>query len=471
MSDAPLVTLKANNDCYVSAEYGGGIDPRRDPAAIAFTANRDAAGIYEHFGWLENQDRTISLQTARGTFMTAEGGGGSFLRSDATDIGLWEKFTPVPQPDGKIALRCWDGHYVCNEELTPLVPLNATRIEAYAWEVYGIEGLRTVLPPRPDRLTLCGVQTHFQGLPVTLPSTGQTIRLWDPNLLFTGFSPGDRTAIYATKRALGDTHINLSLDLRGLGSLADGRALITEYLTVGGGTGVLLCCMGDGQTSPGGGYDPGARGREWLMANFQTIYLTMAGDGSASAPNLCPYIVFCPGYDGVVPAWQPPSAVDDFALMARRVLEEHGKGGALAMYLSAGYPTWGSDPRRETNNWKTPAGRAIDVIVYEGPIDMALPAIPANWSTLTNDQRKPWTQAWQIIGRMVRPFYPSAAQIVTGDDPNPPFLLEEGTPRGPFTFVFLEYDTWREQKGGGIDLSTVEIHRQAVRDMGVTYVG
>ncbi len=85
-----------------------------------------------------------------------------------------------------------------------------------------------------------------------------------------------------------------------------------------------------------------------------------------------------------------------------------------------------------------------------------------------------WTQVYQIAGRMVSPFHPVPGQT---DDLHAPFLLQAGTPRGPFSYVWWEYDTYRwtlpwRRRGSGMDVREVdEQHRQASYDMGCQWVG
>ena len=45
---------------------------------------------------------------------------------------------------------------------------------------------------------------------------------------------------------------------------------------------------------------------------------------------------------------------------------------------------------------------------------------------------------WQILGRMVRPYFRPPEQPA-GDDPNPPFILGTESDRGPFFYYIFEW--------------------------------
>ena len=299
---------------------------------------------------------------------------------------------------------------------------------------------------RPDttRAKVCAVRNQFQGLVVVTRQYG-TLPLFDPVIGWLA-NRADRQACYDAHKAVGDTHINLALS----GQYKEGgeayefipgrdysqdlpalAALIGEAADEGLYT--LLMLGGDGDH-----YDPDGlvHGYTWLMANFQRIY-----DGLKA---VAPWTVFCPGYDGVVPAWQPASRVADWLLYARSVV---GDTGHLAIELSAGYSSWGDGG----DNWTSPAGLAVDTILQEFPYQLE-----GNWD-----------QVWQICGRMERPYHRPANQP-PWDDPNPPFYLSTPTPRGPRYYVAWEYDTygWVRQA----PLSQVQAHRaylQSLTDNGL----
>lgn len=331
---------------------------------------------------------------------------------------------------------------------------------------------KPVYGPVPTRAQVCGVLHQFQGMSVTLPyaSTFDPLkaRYWFDPLVTQMASQADRMAVYAAHRAAGDTHINISLDLGGLSTLPWVIAVAREAVTLGGLTAVILCCMGDGHGQPNS--DPGALGYDWLMQYFGALYAMVRADNTGDPNNsLAHRTIFVPGYDGCIPDWQPPSSVDRFALMARQVLDAGG-AGYLGLELSAGYSKWGTDDGIERNNWATPAGQCFDVVLQEGPIDMG-PPVPCPAPPIIDPA---WSQCYQIVGRMVHPYFPVPGQW---DDMGPkPWYLSGGTPRGPFFYDWWEYDAyawtlpWRHG-GRPIPVERVIQHRQAAYAMGVSWVG
>lgn len=319
-------------------------------------------------------------------------------------------------------------------------------------------GGSNVLPPRPSREAVCAVRNQFQGI-----SVGGR-HLFEPEIGWT-LTPEGRQRAYAAHRAVGDTHINLSLDLSGLACLPRLKAIIREAITAGAMTGVVLMCMGDGSPA---NPDPGALGVEWLMANFDAIVDYLEAD-----EDLTPWIVFCPGYDGVVPGWQPWSRVNAFARMARARLDRLAHGGYLALELSSGYCVWSG----EDNDWATTDGQCFDVILQEFPIEWGPPEAPpaylllpdgSDWApSASNEQRAPWTQIW-IVQRMLGPRYRRPAAQPPRYDPDPPYFLGGGTPRGRYFYIAWERTTYLWVRKN-CDISIVNQQTAVVRDLGAEF--
>ena len=84
-----------------SAQGGGGGD---------VYANRPQVGPWETWNMVHNPDNTISLQSVNGHYLSAAngGGGGSFCRADKPLAGNWEKFFVQTLPGGHIALKTHD---------------------------------------------------------------------------------------------------------------------------------------------------------------------------------------------------------------------------------------------------------------------------------------------------------------------------------------------------------------------------
>lgn len=230
--------------------------------------------------------------------------------------------------------------------------------------------------------------------------------------------------------------------------------------------GVLLLCMGDGNDPGEPDHDSGALGFSWLMANFPAIYAFMQ-DGD----DLTPWIVFGPGFDGVIPAWQPWSRVNAFLRLARAVIAEGGTG-ALCLEFSAGYWSWSG----ERDDLGTDDGRMVDVVLYEFPIDWGPPAAPpaslllpdgSDWApTATNDQRAPWTQIW-LINRFLGNRYIRPASQPANYEPHPP-AANPSTPRGPKFFIMWERTTYLWTRKN-CDISIVHQQTAVVRDLGAEF--
>lgn len=345
---------------------------------------------------------------------------------------------------------------------------------AAAW-IFGSGSSGPVTKPTRDQI--CGLKNQFQGLTVQTQQYGM-LPLFDPVIgWFSGSTAqADRQACYAVHRAVGDTAVNITIsgqyneagqayqNVAGRDYSTDLSALhaLCQEI-INNGFYVLLMMAGDGESvsdDPQSGQynDPGGMtyGRAWLMRHFAEIH--------AALSDLSPWIVFCPGYDGVVPGWQPPSGVDAFVTMARGVI---GDSGYLALELSSGYCVWAG---AEANNWVTPAGQCVDLILQECPVPMGPPAPPPpDFMTLPANERAPWDQIWQIVGRMVQP-YNRPSEQPAGDDPNPPFLLNLGTPRGPYFYNVWEICTYSWVRNA-ISLSIVNQQRAYLTGLGCEHIG
>lgn len=363
----------------------------------------------------------------------------------------------------------------------------------------GLDKGASVLPAPPTRDQLCGVKCSLQGLTVNTSQYG-SLPWFDPALSWLGLQ-SDRERVYDVKANAGDTHINIAVSSMYHSNEASNaynalpgrdftqdipalRDLITEAICAGVSRGlpngfcILLAMAGDGDSvndnpQPGQYNDPKGwtYGFQWLMKNFARIWSGLRGDGG-NGPDLTPWIITMPGYDGVVPAWQPWSHVNDYVRMARAAV---GPSGALSIELGGGYNSWSG----EANDWATADGQMFDTILSEFPYQMGPPdLIPAdyldgrNWKPmppLTNEQRAPWDQVWQIVGAMIQPFH-RPADMPDNDYPQGiPFRLAGGTPRGPFFYVAWEFDTYGWVRGA--PLSQVTNHRAALRGLGCTYTG
>lgn len=296
-------------------------------------------------------------------------------------------------------------------------------------------------------MAVCGVVDHsMQGLRVTLD--GETRMIWGPTL--PQHSKPWREAFYAAKRAFGDTHVTLSLsNLLGLATFQDRPdepgvlTLMREALDHG--FFILLKCMGDGNGRPEEvNYDSGALGYYWVTENFQTIH------DIVDAAGFKPYTIFSPGFDGVVPGWQPFNRVPTFAAHARRIVGD----GYLAIELSAGYWCWSG----EDDDWRLPEGKHWDTILAEGPIEF----VPDDYY-------------WQIAKRLLGPKFNRPADMPAEDDPGmyPGGPSVHQTPRGPYAVVWFEYDTYlrvRPKLDRAMSDATTAMHRAYIKALGFDYV-
>ncbi len=332
---------------------------------------------------------------------------------------------------------------------------------------------------KPTRAQILDVKTHgMQGMTcvVSQPGGPKPIPWTDGLITSPMLTADDRQTVYAAHRELGDTHMLIVLTwayregglpyvMPGI-DLSDDLPAFRRYVEeiINAGFYPMVFLGGDGMSTSDGPpwhyNDPvgDTYGFQWLMANFQRVYDSLS--------DLAPWIIWSPGFDGVVPAWQPPSCVDKWLLHARSIV---GDAGYLALELSMGYPTWGSE-FGEGDNYPTPGGQALDLVLTEMPVPLGPPApYPPDYETLPNDQKAPWSQCDQVMARLTRPWHRDPSQP-PNDDPNPPFLLAPGTPRGQFyssCFEISTYDWVRDR----ITVEGVDAQRQALRQRGIQSVG
>lgn len=330
-------------------------------------------------------------------------------------------------------------------------------------------GSRPLVPPTRDEV--CSIRNSLQGITV------RGRKIFDPEIGWSMAKP-ERLEAYTAHRAVKlpdgtprpDTHICLSLDMTGLACLPHIKSVIKEAVTEGGMTGVILMCMGDGNDVGEPDHDPGALGFSWIMANFNAIvdFMEVGDDGE----DLTQWIVFGPGFDGIIPAWQPWSRVNQFVRMARLRLNRLKKPGHLCIEFSSGYWSWSG----ERDDLGTEDGQMIDVPLYEFPINWGPPSAPpanlllpnrSDWSpSATNEQRAPWTQVW-LMNRWLGARYIRPASQPPNYEPNPPYANMD-TPRGRKFPNMWERGTymWNRQ---GCDIALINQQTQVVIDLGAEY--
>jgi hypothetical protein len=180
------------------------------------------------------------------------------------------------------------------------------------------------------------------------------------------------------------------------------------------------------------------------MANLERILLAVKGDGTPERPDLTPYVIFRPGWDGVFYGWGDPTATKaatqglrwshtrtakTFIAPTQQQLDEQQTrvkqlGELFRKILPNGYlaieHTPGNIPCGEGGGDYAPGGlmTTFDTMMGE-------------FNTVHEDS------CWQILGRMISPYHRPADQPA-GDDPNPPFYLAPGSARGPYFYVAFE---------------------------------
>jgi hypothetical protein len=284
-------------------------------------------------------------------------------------------------------------------------------------------------PPAPSRDQVCALRTSLQGLTYTTAQYGAF-----PAWFYAMLSPADRAGARATHRAAGDTHITIPISeaYKEPGTLWPDelkqgydftqdlqtfRAILTEAICDGFFIDVPLA--GDGMGAGPGYNDPvgNTYGYQWLMNELPSIVEALKGDGTE--PDLTPFLLFRPGWDGVFYGWgvngevpdQQPDRVRKFGEEFRRLLPN----GHLAIEHTPG---------------NIPCG--------EGGGDFAPGGLMRNYDTILSEFNTVHEDScWQVVARMVHPYHRPADQP-SGDDPNPPFYLAPGNERGRYFYVAFE---------------------------------
>lgn len=488
----PTITIRAANNRYFSAEYGGGIDPRRTRHAVAITANREFAGGYEAFTVETQHAGMEAYRTFNGNYLTAEGGGGSFLRTDATTVGPWERFLRVPVGvDGQWAIICSDGVHVLCAEIgdEPLIPVNATRNAVGPWESFTIEGLKLPLPPIPTREQVCGMRLHFQGLSYNTTQWGRIPSWW-----YTQLNDLDRKIARDAHKAVDDTGLDLCITgaYREPGTLwpeelRNGfdlwfnlpvlKTLLREIICDGLFPALWLGLDGmsvNSHPKPGQYNDPvgDTYGFEFGMNHIRRLREALQGLSGSECPDgedLEPYILTIPTYDGGFYGWSRPGDPDG-------VDRQHvGQFGALYRSLKMqghlgfefNHLPLGLGPSDYGMNGNM---RFYDTVMAELPTGLPylLPSDPG----YQNPDVNPIAGTVMIVDRLV-PHFIRPPEMPRGPrwDPNPINYLAGGNGQGlPYFFNALEYYEYAYCRGQ-VDDAGVEVCRQRLYAMGCEHVG
>ena len=294
------------------------------------------------------------------------------------------------------------------------------------------------LPPAPTRDQVCGVKLTFQGLTVN------GVPWFEPWIQAVGM---DRQAVYAAKRAAGDTHVIVELlpaepiyneppfdrfvspDFEA--NPAAFRALVEEIIKAGFIP--IVAFNGDNGDSPVDGHPNALRQLPILAELFK------------SGRDITPYILFARLYDGVFYG-SAPANIAAFGKAFRQLLPD----GYLGIEHNVGHIPVGNG----TADWQSDGMMgSYDVLFQEF----------ANWPERGD-------QIWQIAARVLGPKYKRPADQPAGDDPNPPNYFQAGSARGPYfpiAFEYAEYDWVR----GRIAAADVEAARNYFKSIGYAYIG
>ena len=326
-------------------------------------------------------------------------------------------------------------------------------------------------PPVPTRDQKAHVYVGFQGEMVDTQDYGR-IPVFGPET--TTLSDSDLHSYCQQLAARGYTHGEIAISWQydeatyhypvpgrdlsnNLDELARRIRIMIHYFTGG----VVLFLAGDGRSNPPqrgvphGYNDPQGwtYGHEWLMDNLPHI---VHGLQNSAFGDVTPYVVFCPGYDGVFYGWgnvagetgdQQPQRVVDYGNLLRSLLPD---------CVSAIEHDTGHIPVGEGGSDWAAGGRMLVFDVVLSEFNWWSPGSPAG------------DAVWQIVGRLWHPYQRPMDQP-SGDDPNPPYYLGTPTPRGPVIYVPYEYGTyqWVRQL---VSESEVKANRNYLRSLGPTTV-
>ena len=316
-------------------------------------------------------------------------------------------------------------------------------------------------PPVPSRDQRGNIDIGFQGEMVTTMQFG-TFPVFGPET--SSLDDADLHSYAQQLSGRGYTHAEMAIswqyderdyhypvpgrDLSNdLDELARRIRILIHYFSGG----VLLHLAGDGLSNPNGGYnDPQGwtYGHEWLMENLPRI---VRGLAHSSYGDVTPYITWCPGYDAVFYGWGKDGEVPDG--QPQRVIDYGNLLRSLLPDCVSGIEfTPGNIPVGEGGEDFNGRMQVFDVLLAE---------YRADYPRHDDDE-------WQINARMVRPYHRPGDQPAN-DDPNPPWYLAPGNPRGPYFFVSYERETYLWVRGR-VSREDIAASARYHRDMGVRNV-
>lgn len=271
-----------------------------------------------------------------------------------------------------------------------------------------------VWPPVPTRDQVCGVQLTFAGLVVETKQYG--VQPWFEPAYQTLTDPEDRAWARRQKKAAGDTHLILEFFTNMQRLYDEPGQPWQDAITPSGENdptwflglveeviqdGLIPIVAFDG--------DDGSRGHANAMRQLPVLADLMK---SSAHGDLSPYILYARLWDGVFYG-STPDEIAEFGRAFRRLVPD----GYLAIEHQPG---------------RIPTG--------EGDADWIHGGAMTTYDVLLSEFNfpPPNDTIWQIAGRTIRPYHRPPDQPV-GDDPNPPFYLRDGNPRGPYFVCAFEW--------------------------------
>jgi len=127
-----VITLRGNNNMYVSGENGTG----------PMNCNRATAGTWEQFAVIDAGNGKIGLRSM-GKFVSSENGAASGITCNRTTIGgtgSWEQFDWITNADGTVSFRGNNGLYISSNNGTSAMTCDRTTIQGWEAFVYTIVG-------------------------------------------------------------------------------------------------------------------------------------------------------------------------------------------------------------------------------------------------------------------------------------------------------------------------------------------
>jgi hypothetical protein len=167
-----LITLRGNNNMYVSGENG----------TVAMNCNRATPGAWEQFAVVDAGGGKIGLKSMS-KFVSSENGAASGITCNRTSVGgsgSWEQFDWITQPDGTVSFKGNNGQYITSNNGVGVMTCNKTT--AGAWEAFTFTVVGSARQATPalaienDDINGISKETAIYPNPVTMNKMNVTIK-------------------------------------------------------------------------------------------------------------------------------------------------------------------------------------------------------------------------------------------------------------------------------------------------------